>query len=248
MIVTPPNNYYQHLAKEAQTAKAVIAASSSVQSTTSTTSNKNNTIDEVNIVRPSVTLKNAMATCIPFDSGEQQKQQLHKGILVRRITSRGAWKHRVVTLSHDQLAFFVTHKELPSNLSSTVASALPIPLWTPSKGLRWSNDDRRYIRHLDIADIDAWQVGVIGTPVLEYAKAKGTLKEKHLAELVTLFHHGFKPICFRIPDAQHRKAFVEALPLMKNRYNLMVSFIAREQVSVCDDDDEGCGAKWLVVL
>jgi hypothetical protein len=112
MIVTPPNNYYQHLAKEAQTAKAVIAASSSVQSTTSTASNKNNTIDEVNIARPSVTLKNAMATCIPLDSNEQ-KQQLHKGVSVLRITSRGAWKHRVVTLSHDQLAFFVTHKRSP---------------------------------------------------------------------------------------------------------------------------------------
>lgn len=212
MIAVP--NYYKHLAKEAQTAQDVIAASGNTQTNGSSTS-------EVNIAQPSVTLKNAMATSVT-------DRQLQKGITVMRITSRGVWKHRMVTLSQDKLAFFVTHKEVPSNLSSSVASALPIPFWTPSKGFQWFNDDHRYIRHLDIADIDAWQVGVIGTKILEYAK--DSIKEKQIPELVTIFHHGFQPICFRIPNKHHRQALVGALQVMKNRYNLLVTFIAREQV------------------
>ncbi|KAG7367248.1 phosphatidylinositol-specific phospholipase C, X domain containing protein [Nitzschia inconspicua] len=210
-------NYYQHMAKEAKAAKAVIAASGNINSG----KKEGSASAKVNLVQPNVTLKNAMVSLVT-------DRQLHKGIAAMRITSRGVWKQRVLTISQDKLAFFVTHREVPSNLSSTLASSLSIPLWTPSKGLQWSNDNHRYIRHLDIADIDAWQVGVIGTQILEYAKH--SIKENQISELVTLFHHGFKPMCFRIPNTHHRNAFVNALPLMKNRYNLLVSFIAREQL------------------
>jgi phosphatidylinositol phospholipase C, delta len=208
MMVTP--NYYQHLAREAQYVKAVITASTSSPPETS-----------VNIDQPSVTLKSAMMTLVSH-------RQLQKGINVMRITSRGVWKPRVVTLSQDKFAFFVTHRQVPSSLPSTVASKFPIPLWTPTKGFHLSNKENRYIRHLDIADIDAWQVGVIGAQLLEYFKT--SVKEKQICELVTVFHHGFKPICFRIPNKENLEAFVNALPQMKNRYNLIVSFIARDQV------------------
>ncbi|KAL3940892.1 MAG: hypothetical protein SGARI_000803, partial [Bacillariaceae sp.] len=206
---TTTSAYYQHIAQEAQAAKKAIAGSSK----------RGN--GEVNIARPATTLANALATL-------DTEKCLQKGIQVVRITSRGVWVPRVVTLSSDKLAFFVTHKEVPANLSSAFATSLPIPLWTPSKGFMWSNDDHRYTRHVDIADIDAWQTGVIGTPILEYAR--DSIKENQLDELVTLFHHGFKPISFLVPRKQDRQAFLAALPMMKNRYNLMVSFIAREQV------------------
>jgi phosphatidylinositol phospholipase C, delta len=215
MMVTP--NYYQHLAREAQNVKAVIVSSSTDNNGEVTTP----AVATGNVALPNVTLKNAMVTLVT-------KPHLQEGINVMRITSRGVWKHRVVTLALDKLAFFVTHHEVPSHLSSTLASTLPIPLWTRSKGFHFSNDDHRYIRHLDIADIDAWQVGVIGTQTLEYFKS--SIKDEQIRELVTVFHHGFKPISFRIPNKEHLKAFVNALPQMKNRYNSVVSFMARDQV------------------
>jgi hypothetical protein len=209
IMVTTTSAYYQHLAQEAQAAKKAIAGSSKQGN------------GEVNIARPATTLKNALAS---LDTDER----LQRGFQVVRITSRGVWVPRVVTLSSDKLAFFITHKEVPANLSSNFALSLPIPLWTPSKGFMWSNDNHQYTRHVDIADIDAWQTGVIGTPILEYAR--DSIKENQLVELVTLFHHGFKPLSFLVPRKQDRVALVKALPLMKNCYNLMVSFIAREQV------------------
>ncbi|KAL3925995.1 MAG: hypothetical protein SGILL_000042 [Bacillariaceae sp.] len=200
------SQYYQSLTQEAQAAKKAVASSGRHQ---------------VNIAQPGNTLKNALASL-------GTDRRLEKGITVMRITSRGVWVPRVITLSSDKLAFFVTHKEIPSGTTSTFAKSLPIPLWTPSKGFMWSNDDQRYTRHIDIADIDAWQTGVIGTMILEYAR--DSIKENQIEQIVTVFHHGFKPICFLVPSKQDRKAFIEALPMMKNRYNLMVSFIAREQV------------------
>ena len=108
-------------------------------------------------------LKHAM-TALPTNIS------VHKGIPAFRLTSRGVLKPRVITLSSDKQALFITHSKVPGGFSSQLASTLHVPFYTPSKGFKRFNDAERYVRHIDIADIDGWQVGVIGVQKLELAK------------------------------------------------------------------------------
>mmetsp|Transcript_3276 Transcript_3276/g.8791 ORF Transcript_3276/g.8791 Transcript_3276/m.8791 type:complete len:829 (+) Transcript_3276:1-2487(+) len=152
---------------------------------------------------------------------------LHKGIPVKRITSKGVWKSRVITLSSDKQAFFITHQKLPNGFSSHLASTLSIPLCTPSKGFRWSNDKERYVRHIDVADIVGWQVGVIGVHKLEVAK--NPVGQKDVENMLTIFYHGFKSICFIVPDKKIVH-LMKALKRMKKRYNLMSPWTHPDQL------------------
>lgn len=171
---------------------------------------------------PAVTLQNAMIA-MPTDIS------VHKGIPVLRITSaKGVWVNRVITLSSDKQAFFITHSKLPNSLRAQVASTLPMPFFTLSKGFRKTKDSERYVRHLDVADIDAWQVGVIGTMGLETAKE--TIQEHQYKNILTIFHHGYKSVSFQVQNAKDLKALIEALANVKIRYNLMSPWIPNEQL------------------
>jgi len=167
-----------------------------------------------------IKLKHAM-TALPTNIS------VHKGIPVMRITSRGVWKQRVITLSSDKQAFFITHSKI-QGVSSQFASTLPIPFFTPSKGFRWFNHGERYVRHLDVADIDGWQVGAIGVQKLELAKQP--VEQKDMDNILTIFHHGFKALCFIVPDKKHLDHLIEALKRMKSRYNLMTPWIDNDQL------------------
>jgi phosphatidylinositol phospholipase C delta len=152
---------------------------------------------------------------------------LQKGIPVRRITSRGVWKPRVITLSSDKQALFITHSKI-DGVSSQFASTLPKPFFTPSKGFKWFNDAERYVRHLDIADIDGWQVGAIGVQKLELAKT--SVDQKDVDNILTIFHHGSKSFCFIVPEKKYCDHLVEGLKGMKNRYNLMSPWIDNDHL------------------
>lgn len=171
---------------------------------------------------PAVTLQNAMSA-LPTDIS------VHKGIPVLRITSaKGVWVNRVITLSSDKQAFFITHAKLTNSLRAQVASTLPLPLFTFSKGFRKSNDSERYVRHLDVSDIDAWQVGVIGTIGLE--NAKEVMQESQVKHILTVFHHGYKSVSFQVTNAKDLETLIDALVNVKIRYNLMSPWIANEQL------------------
>jgi hypothetical protein len=199
----PNETVYKYMNREALAAHAVLESG-------------------VDLAKPVTTLKNAMMSV-------RTDHELHKGITVQRITSyKGIWKTRMITLSSDNLAFFITHNQLQDNLQSQLSSVLPIPLWTPSKGFHLTNDGHRYIRHLDIADIDYWQVGVIGTMTLE--NAMDEMSELDIQEIVTIFHHGSKNISFRISNQNQRNIFLHTIRQMKDRYNLITSWISNEQL------------------
>ena len=202
---TKGSSYLDQMAADAKEVKKIIS-----------NSKKNISENE-----PAVTLQNAL-TALPTNIS------VHKGIPVLRITSRGAWKNRVITLSSDKQAFFITHAKLSNNVRAQAASSLPLPFFSPSKGLRWSNDSERYVRHLDVADIDAWQVGVVGTQALEFAKQ--SIGESDVKDILTIFHHGSKTLSFQVPDQKHREALVEAFASVKIRYNLLSPWIPNDQL------------------
>jgi hypothetical protein len=168
-----------------------------------------------------VKLKNAM-TALPTHIS------VHKGIPVMRITSRGVLKPRVITLSTDKQAFFITHSKMSGGFNSQFASTLSVPFYTPSKGFRAFNDAERYVRHIDVADIDCWQVGAIGVQKLE--KAKRPLEPEDVEKLLTIFHHGHKSMCFIVPDKQNLMHLIEAIKRMKIRYDLMSPWIDNDQL------------------
>lgn len=203
-------SYYTHMAEEAKAAQAVIDASRSAEVV----------IDDDNVAAPMLT--KAM-------SAVETDMALHKGIPIFKLSTRGVWKHRILTLSSDKLAFFITHHHIPKSLLSVVGSSLPVPLWTPRRGFKWSNDSDRYIRHIDIADIDTWQSGVIDTLNLEYAKR--SIHQRQIHDLVTIFHNGYQEsLSFRVSNSHFRKALLRALPLLQQTYRLVVPWIAQEQL------------------
>lgn len=153
-----------------------------------------------------------------------------KGINVWRLTSSGKWKKRKITVSNDKQALFITTpRKAPKAMNSELASTLPTPIFMrKTKGLKQKvNDAEKLVRHLDVADIDDWQIGAKGVRKLEKAKMPAYLQ---VDDLLTIFHHGSKSMCFVVPNRKERGHLVKAMKKMKHRYNLMAPWINNDQL------------------
>jgi len=143
---------------------------------------------------------------------------LYRGIPVIKVTSGGALKHRILTLSKDNLAFFITHRKvetLGGETASSLAKRLPIPLWTPSKGFA-TKHRHRYTRYLDVGDIDHVIREVAATQAFESLAASKRRDEVAL----TFFHHGMsESLNLLVDNPDHRAAVIDALHRLKSRYN-----------------------------
>lgn len=162
---------------------------------------------------------------------------LHEGIQVSKVTSNGAIRSRMISLSSDKLALFITHEKIKhtdgSASSSSVASKLPIPMYTLSKGFAFSSSKRlseRYVRHIDVSDLDGWQTGVIGTIKLENARARNPKLnwDRLVQKTITIFHHGLQTIDFIVENDTHRKSLVKAMKEIHKRYHSNVQTIAND--------------------
>lgn len=162
-------------------------------------------------------LKKGM-TALPTDIS------VHKGVPVKRLTSRGVWKDRMITLSSDKQALFITHTKVPTGYSSQLASTLSKRSFSLS---RKSGDGEKFVRHIDVADIDGWQVGAVGVTKLELAKMPAT---EDVDNLLTIFYRGSKSMCFIVQNKDHLKHLVQAMEKMKARYNLMAPWIDNDQL------------------
>mmetsp|Transcript_30579 Transcript_30579/g.72131 ORF Transcript_30579/g.72131 Transcript_30579/m.72131 type:complete len:853 (+) Transcript_30579:97-2655(+) len=175
-----------------------------------------------------VTLQNAMSTL-------EINKALVQGIDVVRLTSRAKWKSRVITISSDKQAFFITHSVIPDEISSELASTLKKPLYAPSKNKKKRfhiKNVERYIRYIDVADIDGWLVGAIGVQKLELGQTRLSkpLSSEKVEQLVTIFHHGNASMVLLIRSKEYREGLVDALKQMKARYNLMSPWINNDQL------------------
>eukprot|EP00529_Nitzschia_sp_RCC80_P004525 CAMPEP_0113499134 /NCGR_PEP_ID=MMETSP0014_2-20120614/31576_1 /TAXON_ID=2857 /ORGANISM="Nitzschia sp." /LENGTH=910 /DNA_ID=CAMNT_0000393269 /DNA_START=16 /DNA_END=2748 /DNA_ORIENTATION=- /assembly_acc=CAM_ASM_000159 len=246
-----PSPYYKQLSEDVKVVRKLLASSSpSTASASSTT------------FLPAPVLQSTISSSVNQSANIDVLQQ---GIKVSKLSTRGVWNPRFITLSSDKFAFFITHHKLHAAAATTEPAAagggmedklrsytakLPIPLWTPSHGLRWKSSLQSkdgdtssltaYTRYLDIADIDGWQVGLVGTQILEYShramvsgnNTKGGLKnENDVSNIVTIFHGGYqKAINLLIRDKNHRQALVETLQQLKRTYNTVVKFVDNEQL------------------
>lgn len=146
---------------------------------------------------------------------------LHEGIPVTKISHKGDWHRRILTLSQDQCTLFITHARVDNEIH---VSKLPRPMWTPSKGWKGS-----YQRYVDVADLLDVQIGVIGTETLELIKPS---KWDEIRDSIVTIHHqqylGSKSLNLLIENPSHRMALVGALATMRENYRDQQQWVGRE--------------------
>jgi hypothetical protein len=172
---------------------------------------------------PATTLTDALAS-IPVPS------KLMQGLKVTKIASTGAKKSRVLTISQEKLALFITHQKINAakGAISQIASSLPLPFWTPSNGFRFSWDKNlrdRYVRYIDVADLNGVQLGVVSTQKLENARS---IVEKQQDQIVTIWHHGKNSIKFLVQDPKDRSDLCDDLKQMMLVYDAAKQWVGND--------------------
>ena len=158
-------------------------------------------------------------------------EALEQGIRVTKVTTRGAFKKRVITLSKDKYAIFVTHQKLKdkgtSGFFSNIASTLPLPVISRKGLVGFTNEKSlrdRFVRYIDVSDIDYVSWGVVGTQKLEYSRTTNRLKggssmvDQNRKKLVTIGHHGNQTLDIIVPSENEKKQLVQCLKTMQEVY------------------------------
>ena len=179
---------------------------------------------------PATSISHAMVTNVTAAT-----QNLRSGISVRKITSWGNLKPRVITISRDRLALFCTHQPIKDTgdeknllssggVLSTYASKLSVPLFS-SKGFWGITEGYRssFLRYLDVADIDFVSTGVVTTRNCEQARSyrlKGVDSEidteRH--QIVSIGHHGELTLDVMVASDKERKELVDCINQMRTAY------------------------------
>lgn len=169
--------------------------------------------------------------------------RLEQGIRVLKVTTAGKLVKRVLTISADRFALFVTHQPIPagSNKGFTAAKSLKLP-FISSKGFRGfgkggSQLRSEYLRHIDVADIDGLQIGVVATRKLEYARYKvnrlkgedGEIDEK-ANQIVSILYSGKETLDILVPDKSDRQALAQCIRMMRQTYLAAQKHVGNEDL------------------
>jgi hypothetical protein len=168
------------------------------------------------------------ATSVGRAMNSVESTGLTQGIRVKKITSRGKIINRVVTVSKDNLALFCTHQKIKKGNSgvvtgavSTMAKKLPLPAIT-RKGIWGITGDLRdrFVRYIDVADIDFVCTGAVITRRLENARSKSRLKghaskiDVMKQEIVIIGHHGDQTMDILVASEKERIRFIDCVKQM----------------------------------
>lgn len=174
-------------------------------------------------------------------SSQETTASLEIGIPVLKVTSRGKLKTRVLTLSKDKLALFCTHYPLQKGqgVVSTITSKLSVP-FVSRHGIRGLTSDQclrdKYVRYIDVADLDGVDVGVIGTLKLESARAENRLKgfdsslDRKIDQIVTIHHHGNETLDVLVPDPKFRNELVQTIRQLRTIYQQSKLNVCKESL------------------
>lgn len=167
--------------------------------------------------------------------------RIERGIRVLKVTSRGKLCKRILTISEDRFALFVTHAPIKKSGGFRMAKSLDLPLFSRKgiRGMTVSNDDLRssYVRYIDVADLDGLQLGVVGTVKLENARQKvNRLKgeeseiDAQVGQIVTILHHGNQTLDVLIPDKTDRQDLIRCLRMMRSTYLAAQKHVSNEDL------------------
>ena len=193
---------------------------------------------------PATSVSHAMVTNVTAAT-----QTLRSGISVRKITSRGSIKPRVITISKDRLAIFCTHQPIKASDSETAkerklansdgvlsvfASKLSVPLFT-SKGFWGITEGYRssFLRYMDVADIDYVCTGVVTTRNLEQTRSNrlkgvnsGIDNERH--QIVTIGHHSDQTLDVLVENDNERQDLIDCINQMRAAYEKASYFVSHD--------------------
>ena len=172
-------------------------------------------------------------------AGHAEYAALEEGIAVLKVTHRGRLTPRIVTMSRDRFALFVTHQTMGrgKGVFSKMTRALPIPLMTRYGVVGFSNKQElreQFVRYLDVADLDFVEYESVGTQKLELARTAHRLKgidskvDHDRAHIVTIGHSGNKTIDLLIANAQHRQLLIQCLQQMRAAYHTIRLAVSHE--------------------
>jgi len=149
------------------------------------------------------------------------------GLRVTKVTTRGVFKERVLTISQDKYALFVTHRSFEKGVMSKVAKKLPLPLIT-RKGLAGFTNSKdlreRYVRYIDVADLDFVESGVVSTQNLESSRTASRLSgsdsqvDRERRQIVTIGHHGDQTLDILVKTKEERMQLIACLNNMIQTY------------------------------
>mmetsp|Transcript_9705 Transcript_9705/g.14902 ORF Transcript_9705/g.14902 Transcript_9705/m.14902 type:complete len:839 (-) Transcript_9705:154-2670(-) len=185
------------------------------------------TRDWTRVVAPGTYVSEALA-------GISSPQSVQKGIKATKVARRGQLAKRVLTISEDRYALFVTHKKL-SNGKKGVSFRVASTLKTPFKAIRGifvqpagiTGGGESFVRYIDVADINGVQEGVIGTQKLELAQDK---LDKKRDEIVTIIHHGNRTVDVALANPEKRTEFMRVVKEMIDVYQDTKSRVGNEEL------------------
>ena len=183
---------------------------------------------------PATYVKAVMAT-IPMDAA------LKSGIRCQKVTTGGKLVNRVLTISNDRFALFITHNKVKGSrkgngVLSSDAGKLPVP-FISRKGVRiFRNHDLReyYVRYVDVCDISFIHEGFPCTRKMESSRTRKRLKGKKCVvdarkhQIVSIVHHGNDTLDILIDDPTHRHALIETLKCMVQKYQQAKFYVVDE--------------------
>lgn len=165
--------------------------------------------------------------------------ELEKGIAVTKVTSRGRLKPRIITISRDRFALFLTHQKMGrgKGVLSKVARKLPLPLITRKGIMGFTNRQdlrEKFVRYVDVADLDFIQFGCVGTLKLESARTINRLKgmdskiDEERDKIVTIGHSGNRTIDLLVENEKERQLLVMCLQRMLAAYQTIRVAVSNE--------------------
>ena len=178
--------------------------------------------------------------------GDALQEALHNnsslddGLRVIKVTTRGNFKHRLVTLSQDKYSLFITHQSLQTkNKTATLlARKLPLPMISRKGVVGFTNGQNlrdRYVRYIDVADLDYVSWGVVGTQKLESArssssrlKGKDAVVDRQRDAIVTVGHHGNQTLDVLVRHEKERHELIQCVQAMMDTYRERKKYVSNE--------------------
>jgi hypothetical protein len=155
--------------------------------------------------------------------------RLEAGITVRKVTTRGYFKNRVILLSQDKTALFCTKRQhVDKGFMSGMSRKLPVPFVT-RKGIRGFTTKAAlrdmFVRYIDVADLVAVYTGVVATKKLEHSRPHGSrlrgidsLVDTNVEEIVSIVYHGNATLDLLVKDNIDRQELVVTIRTMIQAY------------------------------
>lgn len=192
------------------------------------TSSESKAVDELNnYTVPATRVGQALKHGVNLTSSDEAI--LLAGVRCTKVGSNGRFYSRVLTLSKDRFALFVTRRVIKKKRSfNHNFNGIYDKMFKAVHG-------RAYVQCIDVADIDAVTTGVAGTQRLEHARTEHRCKtgkdskvDTKRKEIVSIIYRGHRGLDVFIANEKERNLLVNCLQQMCATYQAAAMSVAHE--------------------